>query len=59
MSGAKASAHLYSLIETAKANGLEPYIYLRHVFARLPRAGSVEDMEALLPWNVDLQDGVY
>ena len=50
--GAKASANLYSLIETAKANGLEPYAYLRHVFTHLPSAKSVEEIEALLPWNV-------
>ncbi|WP_308368608.1 MULTISPECIES: IS66 family transposase [unclassified Microbulbifer] len=49
--GAKASAGLYSLIETAKANGLEPYDYLRHVYAELPQAETVEDIEALLPWN--------
>ena len=30
--GVKASANLYSIIETAKANGLEPYAYLRHIF---------------------------
>ena len=52
--GADASARLYSLIETAKANGLEPYAYLRHVFTELPKAETLEDMEALLPWNVDL-----
>lgn len=51
--GAQASANLYSLIETAKANGLEPYHYLRHVFERLPQADSVDDIERLLPWNVD------
>jgi len=49
--GAKASANLYSLIETAKASGLEPYAYLRHVFKELPLAASVEQMEALLPWK--------
>lgn len=59
VAGAQASANLYSLIETAKANGLEPYVYLRHVFARLPQAASVEDVEALLPWKADLQGGVY
>lgn len=52
VNGAKASANLYSLIETGKANGLEPYAYLRHVFAQLPSAKSVEEIEALLPWNV-------
>ena len=51
--GADASARLYSLIETAKANGVEPYTYLRHVFAELPKANTVDDVEALLPWNVD------
>jgi len=51
--GIKASANLYSLIETAKANGLEPYAYLRHVFTELPKATSVEDIEALLPANID------
>ena len=50
--GAAASATLYSLIETAKANSLEPYAYLRHVFAELPSATTVEDIEALLAWNV-------
>lgn len=50
--GANASANLYSLIETAKANGLEPYAYLKKVFTDLPNARTVEAVEALLPWNV-------
>ncbi|EAQ99168.1 IS66 family transposase [Congregibacter litoralis] len=49
VAGAKATANLYSLIETAKANGIEPYRYLRHVFTELPKATSLEDFEALLP----------
>lgn len=49
--GATASAQLYSLVETAKANGQEPYAWLRHALERLPQASSVEDYEALLPWN--------
>jgi len=40
------------LIETAKANGLEPFAYLKTVFSQLPAADSVEAMEALLPWKV-------
>lgn len=52
--GAKASATMYSLIETAKANGLEPYDYLRHVLQHIAAAQTVEDIEALLPWQVDL-----
>lgn len=50
--GAKASANLYSLIQTAKANGLNPYAYLKQVFKELPNATSVEDIEQLLPWHV-------
>lgn len=50
--GARASANLYSLIETAKANGIEPHGYLTHLYTELPRARSVEAIEALLPWNV-------
>ena len=52
--GAKASATLYSLVETAKANGLEPYEYFRVMLGRLPYAEDIEDIEALLPWNIDL-----
>lgn len=51
--GVKSSANLYSLIETAKANGLEPFVYLQHIFTQLPLAQTVEDFENLLPWNVD------
>lgn len=51
--GAEASALLYSLIETAKANGFEPYSYLRHVFQHLPMVTTLEGYEALLPWNLD------
>lgn len=59
MRGAEASANLYSLVETAKANGIEPFAYLRHVFAELPCATALADFEALLPWRLDrarLQD---
>ena len=52
--GVKASANLYSLIETVKANGLEPYAYLRYLFAELPKANTVEDVELLLPGNINL-----
>lgn len=53
--GAKTSAMLYSMIETAKANGLEPYAYLRTVFTKLPACQTVENFEQLLPWNVVLE----
>jgi transposase len=51
--GAKASATFYSLIETAKANGLEPYAYLRHIFKKLPLAQTEQDLKELLPQNID------
>ena len=47
--GAAASATLYSLIETAKANGLEPYWYLRELFEKLPHARTQADYLSLLP----------
>lgn len=50
--GAEASARLYGLVETAKANGCEPYAYLRRVFTDLPKAATLAEIEALLPWNI-------
>lgn len=50
--GAAASATIYSLIESAKLNGLEPYWYLRTVFERLPLLGpnaETDKLRALLP----------
>lgn len=49
--GAHASAVIYSLVETAKANGLEPYTWLCRVLRELPKATTVDAYEALLPWN--------
>ena len=50
--GVKASATCYSLTETAKANGLEPYKYLHYVLQHIAEAKTVDDIEALLSWNV-------
>ena len=52
VAGANASAVIYSVLETAKANGVEPYTWLRRVLRDLPAAKSVDDIEALLPWNI-------
>ena len=41
-----------TLIESAKANGLEPYTYLRHLFIKLPMMKTAEEFEALLPGNL-------
>jgi len=51
--GAEASAVFFSLIETAKANGLEPFAYLRYIFSKLPIANSTSDYKALLPQYID------
>ncbi|PCE27061.1 transposase [Paraburkholderia acidicola] len=50
--GANASANLYSLVETCKANGIDPYRYLYWLFQRLPLAKTVDDYDALLPWKM-------
>jgi transposase len=51
--GTTASANSYSLIETAKANGREPYQYLSWLFERLPTA-DLNDCEALIPWHAPI-----
>ena len=53
MAGARASANLYGLIETAKANRIEPGRYLAHLFEVLPSVTSPEQLDALLPQNFD------
>ena len=50
-SGAKASATAFSIIETAKENGLDPYEYLKYVFTKAPNLKENESMDILLPWN--------
>ena len=50
--GARSSAMLYSIIETAKANGLVPYDYIAHCLDHLCR--NPDDIEPILPWNVKL-----
>jgi transposase len=49
--GAHALANLYALVETAKANGREPWAYLQRVFTDLPAARDMAQIEALLPWQ--------
>ena len=52
--GANASANLYSLVQTCKANGVDPYRYLAALFTALPKAQSADDYEALMPWRIAL-----
>jgi len=50
--GAESSCGIYSLIESAKQNGVQPLLYLRELFERCPLAVSTSDWEKLLPWNI-------
>lgn len=50
--GAAAACVFYTLIQSAKANGLEPYYYLTKVLEMLPFCKTEDDFEALLPWNI-------
>lgn len=53
--GAHASAACFSLIETAKANDLEPYSYIQYILDHIGAADTLEKVEALLPWNVPME----
>src|SRR5690606_30493547 len=55
--GAKASAILYSIVETAKANGLKPEMYVQHLFEQLPQLTDLKNRTALgklAPWSPTL-----
>lgn len=55
--GAKTSAIIYSIVETAKANNLEPYNYFEHLLTEIPKHLDDKDLsfiEALLPWSEQL-----
>ena len=56
--GAESSAVVYSMVETAKANGIDPYDYLFYVLSVLPYLGksvSHEKLETLMPWSGEVQ----
>jgi len=48
--GARASAAVYSVIETAKANGLKPFEYLEYLFKSIPNTTTGE-LDDLMPWG--------
>jgi len=53
--GANSLCNWYSIIETAKANGLDAYKYVKHILTKLPIYQDEEkDIEELLPWNIEL-----
>lgn len=51
--GARGSAIIYSIIETAKENNLKPYNYLMYLFERLPNVDTKDTsvIDTLLPWS--------
>lgn len=56
--GAAASAAVYSIVETSKANGLEPFRYLTYLFENLPNINfkiHPELLENFLPWDEEVQ----
>ena len=54
VAGANASANLYSLLQTCAVNGVDGYQYLRALLVALPKAQTVDDYEALLPWSIEM-----
>ena len=59
--GAKSSAIIYSLIETAKANGVEPYAYLTLILTDMQYMGkpfSNEELESFMPWSDELKESI-
>ena len=51
--GAEASAAIYSIIESAKANGLESYWYLRYLFEKLPACKSDDEIKLIMPNRIN------
>ena len=52
--GAEASAMIYSIAETAKANGLKPYEYFKYLLEELPgylEGTDIRALDDLLPWT--------
>lgn len=54
--GAKASANLYSLVMTCRANDINPYFYFVHLFRELPKRSPSDDLTDLMPWNVEISE---
>ena len=56
--GGEHAAAIYSLIETAKLNGVEPYAWLRDVIERMVDGHPANRLDDLLPWNWQVQNPV-
>ncbi len=63
--GAQASAIIYSVTETARANGLNVYYYIRHLLTELMKLkyadGNIDQtkLEPLMPWSKELSAECY
>ena len=55
VAGAHAAANIFSLIETCKAHQVDPYTWLRETLTRIPTCETVEQFEALMPFNFKKQ----
>ena len=53
--GARASAITFSIVESAKENGLKPYEYIKYLLEQLPNATS-SDLERFMPWSPEIPD---
>lgn len=53
--GANASGMIYSILQTARGNGLDPYAYMRHLLTELPKAQTADQIESLLPHKIDFK----
>ena len=56
--GADATVIMYSLVQTAKANNLEPFAFLQFLLTELPKLGrhyEVEELDQFLPWNLTVK----
>lgn len=55
VAGAKASAMIYSILQTARGNGLEPYAYMRHLLTEIPKCQTTAQLENILPHTIDFK----
>lgn len=55
VAGANASAMIYSILQTARGNGLDPYAYMRHLLTELPKCKTADQIEKLLPHRIDFR----
>lgn len=53
IAGAEAAATIFSLVETCKYHDVEPYDWFRYVLKQIPLCKSEDEIEALMPFNID------